>query len=136
MSYALVPIHTFYTLISCIENTLETRIYKKQNLCDICSFIGSYFIHQHIYLCVKCVFNAWYLYVKCANYEWINFARFSLLICCMLNLWWHKLFFLDEKQIKCCSHVGMKTKIITNMTDTKNSYKNVQRSLQMSNNCM
>jgi hypothetical protein len=43
---------TFCTLISCIENTFNTWIYKKiQNLCDIHSFIGSYFIHQHIYLC-------------------------------------------------------------------------------------
>jgi hypothetical protein len=54
----------------------------------------------------------------------------------MLNLWWHKLFFLDENQIKCCSHASMKTKIVTNMTYTRNSYKNVQRLLQMSNSCM
>ncbi len=74
-------IHNSYIL--CIENMFETWIYKKmQNLCDICSFIGLYFIHQHIHPCVKRVFNAWYLYAKCANYKWMNFAQFSLLICC------------------------------------------------------
>jgi hypothetical protein len=51
----------FYTLISYIENTFETWIYKKmRNLWDILSFIGLYFICQHIYLCVKFVFNALY----------------------------------------------------------------------------
>jgi hypothetical protein len=33
---------------------------KIQNSYDICSFISSYFIHQHIYLCVKHIFNTWY----------------------------------------------------------------------------
>ncbi len=37
--------------------------------------------------CVKCVFNAWYLCVKCTNYEWMNFAQFPLLNCEMLSLW-------------------------------------------------
>jgi len=37
------------------------------NLCDIYSFIGLYFIDQHIYSCVKHVFNAWYLCAKCSN---------------------------------------------------------------------
>jgi hypothetical protein len=65
-------IHMFYTLISYIENTFETWIYRKMwNLCDIHSFIGLYFIHQHIYMCVKCVFNALYLCVQCMNL-WIN----------------------------------------------------------------
>ncbi len=53
-----IHISMFYTLILCIENTFETQIYRKmQKSCDICSFIGSYFICQHIYLCVKPVFN-------------------------------------------------------------------------------
>ncbi len=42
-----------------------------QNLCDIRLFIGSYFICQHIYLCVKHVFNAWYSCVKCTKL-WMN----------------------------------------------------------------
>jgi hypothetical protein len=37
------------------------------NSCDICSFIGSYFIHQQIYSHIKCVFNTWYSCVKCTN---------------------------------------------------------------------
>jgi hypothetical protein len=42
-----------------------------QNSCDILSFIDLYFIYQHIYLYIKCVFNAWYLCVKCMNL-WMN----------------------------------------------------------------
>ncbi len=42
-----------------------------RNPCDIHPFIGLYFIHWHIYLCVKLVFNAWYLCVKCMNL-WMN----------------------------------------------------------------
>jgi hypothetical protein len=42
------------------------------NLSDIHSFIGSYFIHQHIYLYVKHVFNIWYSCVKCTNL-WMKF---------------------------------------------------------------
>ncbi len=38
-----------------------------KNLCDIHSYIGSHFIYQHIYLCVKCVFNTWYSCIKCTN---------------------------------------------------------------------
>ncbi len=65
-------IRMFYTLISYIENKFETWIYRKMwNLCDIRSFIGLYFIHQHIYMCVKCVFSALYSRVKCMNL-WIN----------------------------------------------------------------
>ncbi len=81
-------IHVFHILISYIENTFDIWIYwKMQNSCDICSFISWYFICQHIYLCVKCVFNAWYSCVICMNL-WMNeFAWFSLLICHMLNLW-------------------------------------------------
>ncbi len=41
------------------------------DILDIRSFIGSYFICQHIYLCVKRVFNAWYLCKKCTNL-WMN----------------------------------------------------------------
>jgi hypothetical protein len=59
-----------------------------QKSCDIRSFIGSYFIYQHIYFCVKHVFNTWYSHVNVWTYEWTNFiAWFSLLIQCMLNLW-------------------------------------------------
>ncbi len=59
-------------LILYIGSSFDTRIYWKiQNLCDIHSFISSYFIYQHIYPCVKCVFNAWYLCVKCINL-WMN----------------------------------------------------------------
>jgi hypothetical protein len=48
------------------------HIYKKmRNSCDICSLIGSYFIHQNIYLCVKSVFNTWYSCIKCTNL-WMN----------------------------------------------------------------
>jgi hypothetical protein len=57
-----------YTLILCIVNTFETHIFiKMQNSCDIHSFISFYFIHQHIYLCVKHVLNTWYFCVKCTN---------------------------------------------------------------------
>jgi hypothetical protein len=78
-------IRIFHALISCIENTFERYIcWKMSNLSDIHSFIGSYFIHQHIYLCVKRVFNAW-------TYEWTNFTQFSLLIFCILNLWLYHL---------------------------------------------
>jgi hypothetical protein len=62
----------FNTFILCIQNTFHTWIYRKmKNLCDNHSFIGSYFIHQHIYPCVKHVFNAWYLCAKCTNL-WMN----------------------------------------------------------------
>jgi hypothetical protein len=65
-------IRTFHALISCIENTFGTRTYwKMQNSCDIFSFIGSYFIHQHNYPYAKHVFNAWYSCVKCTNL-WMN----------------------------------------------------------------
>jgi len=42
--------------------------------------------HLLIKLCVKCAFNARYQCVKCTNYEWTNFAQFSLLNHEMLNL--------------------------------------------------
>jgi len=42
--------------------------------------------HLLIKLCVKCVFNVWYQWVKFTNYEWMNFAQFLLLNCEMLNL--------------------------------------------------
>jgi hypothetical protein len=65
-------IPTFHALISCIENTFDTWIYRKmQNSCDIHLFIGSYFIRQYIYPCVKCVFNAWYFCLNCMNL-WMN----------------------------------------------------------------
>jgi hypothetical protein len=50
------------------------------------SFIGSYFIHQHIFPCVKHVFNAWYSYVKCTNLWMDELHIFSSLIHHMLNL--------------------------------------------------
>jgi hypothetical protein len=62
----------FNTFILCIQNTFDTWIYRRmKNLGDNHSFIGSYFIHQHIYPCVEHVFNAWYLCVKCTNL-WMN----------------------------------------------------------------
>jgi len=65
----------FQALISCIENTFDTWIYRKmQNSYDNHSFIGSYFIRQHIYPCVKCVFNTWYSCAKCTNI-WMNELR-------------------------------------------------------------
>jgi len=73
-------IRMFYTLISYIGNTFETWIYRKMwNLCDIRSLIGLYFIHQHMYLCVKCVFSSLYLCVKCTNL-WINKLRTIFII--------------------------------------------------------
>ncbi len=50
-----------------------------QNSYDICSFINSYFIRQHIYPCVKCVFNTWYSCVKCTN-PWMNKLRMIFII--------------------------------------------------------
>jgi hypothetical protein len=68
----LFIIHMFHTLISCIENTFETLVYRKmRNLYDIYSFIGLCFICWHIYLCVKSVFNTWYLCLKWINL-WMN----------------------------------------------------------------
>jgi len=63
-------IHNLY--ISCIDimlwNTFDTQIYKKiWNLCDIHSFIGLYFIYQHIRMYFKHVFNTWNSYVKFMN---------------------------------------------------------------------
>jgi hypothetical protein len=43
----------------------------------------------HVNPCVKCVFNAWYQCMKHTNYEWTNFAWFSLLHHEMLYLWWN-----------------------------------------------
>ncbi len=45
-------------------------------------------LHLLINLCVKCVFNARYQCAKHMNYEWTNFAWFSLLNCEMVSLWW------------------------------------------------
>jgi hypothetical protein len=81
-------IHTFHTLILCIENTFETQIYwKMQNLCDICSITSSYFIHQHIYLCVKHVFNTWYSCIKCTNLRMNEFQK--------IFMWWHAKFVMN-----------------------------------------
>jgi hypothetical protein len=87
----------FHALVLCIENTFDIQIYwKMRNLCYICSFIGLYFICQHIYLCVKHVFNAWYLCVKCTNL-WMNelcttfiinlsHVKFVMCCCCLLHV--------------------------------------------------
>jgi hypothetical protein len=58
----------------------KVRTYEWTNVTQI-----SYLIN----LCGKYVFNAWYQCVKQKNYEWMNFAQFSLLNCVMLNLWWY-----------------------------------------------
>jgi len=61
----------------------------------ICSFIGLHFICQRIYSCVKHVFNAWYLCVKCTNL-WMNelhmtfiinlsHVKFVMCCCCLLH---------------------------------------------------
>ncbi len=89
-------IHTFHTLMLCIENTFDTRIYWKMwNLCNIYSFIGLYFIYQHIYPCLKHVFNVCYSCVKCMNL-WMNELRMIFIINCMLSLWWQD---FDQTQI-------------------------------------
>jgi hypothetical protein len=73
----------FHALISCVKNIFDTQIYwKMQNPCDIHSFIGSYFIYQHIYPCVKHVFNAWYSHVKYTNL-WMN----KLCMIFIINSW-------------------------------------------------
>jgi hypothetical protein len=72
------------------------------NSCDIRSFIGLYLICQHVYSCVKHVFNAWYSCAKCMNL-WMdeickifiinslyvkfvmNFFSFQQLIVCIHN---------------------------------------------------
>jgi hypothetical protein len=47
------------------------------NLLEDVKFVGHLFIHRfvlhcrHIYLCVKCVFNAWHSCIKCMNL-WMN----------------------------------------------------------------
>jgi len=62
----------FHAVISCIENTFTTQIYRKMwNLCGICLFKNLYFICQHIYLFVIFVFNAWHSYVRRIN-VWMN----------------------------------------------------------------
>jgi len=53
-----------------ITNTFDTQIYKKMGTSyDIHSFIGSYFICEHFYACVKCILNVRYLCVKCMNLQ-------------------------------------------------------------------
>ncbi len=56
---------------SYISHIFDTWIIERCEICVICSFIGSYFIHQHIYPCVKFVFNTWYSCVKCTKL-WMN----------------------------------------------------------------
>ncbi len=48
-------------------------------MCDIRSFIGLYFIRQHIYPSVKHVFDGWYL---CENFMnlWMNELRMIFII--------------------------------------------------------
>jgi hypothetical protein len=46
-----------------------------QNVCDICSFINAYFIHQHIYSCAKHVST--HVIHEC---KWDNMNRTYLLL--------------------------------------------------------
>jgi len=55
---------------------------------DIHSFIGSYFIHQHIYPCFKCVFNTWYSCVKCINLQMNEFCMTFIINLLLVKLWW------------------------------------------------
>ncbi len=80
-------VHTFYTQISCIENTFDTWInvfmdevqaYEWTNVIRI--------LHLSINSCVKCVFNAWYQCLKHTNYEWTNVTQFLFLSHEMLSL--------------------------------------------------
>jgi len=66
----------------------EIRIYEWMNVTLIS--------HLLMKLCVKCVFNAWYQWVKCTKYERTNFAQFSLLNCEMLNLKPQKLLKMNQ----------------------------------------
>jgi len=45
-------------------------------------FMWHLFIHRSYYICQHMI-----LIHECTNYEWINFAKFSLLNNEMLNLW-------------------------------------------------
>ncbi len=74
---------TFYTQISCIENTFDTwinvfideiRTYEWTNV--------TWISHLLINSCVKYVFNAWYQCMKHTNFAW-----FPLLSHEMLSLW-------------------------------------------------
>jgi hypothetical protein len=79
---------TYYTWISCVENTFDTWIKMLTNEIGTYEWTNvTWILHRPINLCVKYVFNAKYQCVKCTNYEWTNFARFSLLNCEMLSLW-------------------------------------------------
>jgi hypothetical protein len=72
------------------------------NLCDICSFIGSNFIHQHIYH-MSNVFSMYNICVKnVRTYAWMNFTWFSLLIRHVLNLW-----------LVCCTLLPLPIKFFT-----------------------
>jgi hypothetical protein len=53
----------------------------------------SHKFHIFLQMCVKFVFNAWYICVKCINYEWIFFAWLSHE---MLSFWWR---FLWKKHL-------------------------------------
>jgi hypothetical protein len=50
--------------------------------------LNMFHINIPINMYIKFVFNAQYQYMKRTNYEWMNFAQFSLLIYKMLNLWY------------------------------------------------
>jgi hypothetical protein len=65
-------IHNLYvhTLISCIVHIVDKQNYRKmQNLCDIRSFIGSYFIHQCLSMSQMCFQRMIFV---CKMYEAIN----------------------------------------------------------------
>jgi hypothetical protein len=114
-------IHNLYIaiLILCIENTFNTKIYQKiQNLCNIRSFINLYYIHQHIYLCAKCVFNTIFMW-KCTNL-WmeklhiifiINSLNFKLVMNIVKNTTivdFHWFTFFANKKHPMCDHVSLK----------------------------
>jgi hypothetical protein len=77
--------HGYHALKTCLTqiNVLidNVQTYEWTNVIGI-----SYLL---INPCFKCVFNAWYQCVKHKNYEWKNFAQFSLLNRLMLSLWWY-----------------------------------------------
>jgi hypothetical protein len=63
-----------------------------RNPCDICSFKGSYFICWHIYVCVKCVFNAWYSCEKCTNLRMNELCTIFIIYSSQVKLWCTRLF--------------------------------------------
>jgi hypothetical protein len=52
------------------------------------SFIGLYFICQHIYPCIKCVFNVWYSCVKCMHLWMDEFHTIFIINLSHVKFWW------------------------------------------------